>query len=239
MNDPVELTGNPEHDGLSLAIASAFVVLVLIVTFIVDLVLYFWLGGTRIEYIIPSCFVGLIIGMIAIYFLDPVLKRMIPSGVVITLSDESISLERPTHEEIELTHPLAEPPLFWRRQLRGRGYTNRERQVHKSWYCYACQVQNEDDKIVLHTYIHPRQISELDEILTFRVLDLKELEKSGATRRANRISRMRTFGTLPTIPSSIIVGESGRYWLGERHRWEQGIELTLEDFKQVVAYLKK
>ena len=235
MNNKIELHGDPEHEGISLAVVGAFALLVLVFGVISALVFSLWLGGAMAQYSILSCFVGLGIGMVGILFLDPMIKQWLPSGVTLTLEDTAITMKRPTADPIELTHPLAEPPLYWRRELHGRGHTTRERQIPKGWYCYACQVQNEDDKIVVHVYVPPKHVPELDEGATFRPLDLKELQESG--KGGARMAHWRNYGTLPNIPSSLIVGENGRYWLGERLRWERGIELKLEDFKLVLEHL--
>ena len=236
MNNKIELHGDPEHEGISLAVVGAFMLLVLIFGLISAWAMSLWLGGAMAQYSIVSCFVGLIIAMVGIIFLDPLIKQWLPSGVVLTLEDEGITLERPTEEEpLKLTHPLAEPPLYWRRELSGRGHTTRERQIPKGWYCYACQIQNEEDKIVVHAYVPHNRVKEVDDGAAFRPLDLKELHESG--KGGSQMAHWRNYGTLPNIPSSLIVGDNGRYWLGERLRWERGIELQIEDFKQVLQHL--
>lgn len=233
--NPLQLNGNPEHDGISIAIALAFLGIVFVaMVIIMNISSWLW-GGGATQYALLSCFAGLIVAAVGILILDPYIKQWLPSGVILTLDDNQISLEQPDEETLILTHPLAEPPLYWRIQMKGAGHNGRERQIRNGWFCYACQLQNEDDKIVVHTFIPPKEIVEMDEAQSFAPLDLKELNDKSETRR---ISRFRTYGTLPAIPTTLIVSDHGRYWLGERHRWEHGIELAPEDFRQVLHHLK-
>ena len=233
--NPIQLHGNPEHDGISIAVALAFLGIVAVTMFIL-MNIFSWLwGGGNTQYALLSCFGGLIVAMGGILILDPMIKRWLPSGVLLTLEKSQITLERPDEEELILTHPLAEPPLYWRIQMKGAGHNGRERQIRRGWFCYACQLQNEDDKIVVHTFIPPKGVADMDEAQSFAPLDLKELNDKSETRR---LSRFRTYGTLPNIPTALIVSDYGRYWLGERHRWEHGIELSAEDFREVLHHLK-
>jgi hypothetical protein len=36
----------------------------------------------------------------------------------------------------------------------------------------------------------------------------------------------------------VIAGESGRYWLAERNRWQQGVELTQPDFRVLLEKMR-
>jgi hypothetical protein len=39
----------------------------------------------------------------------------------------------------------------------------------------------------------------------------------------------------PELPTEVIAGESGRYWLAERNRWQEGVELAPGDFETLLA----
>jgi hypothetical protein len=34
----------------------------------------------------------------------------------------------------------------------------------------------------------------------------------------------------PEIPTKVLVGKQGHFWLAERRRWNEGLELEIEDF---------
>ena len=55
----------------------------------------------------------------------------------------------------------------------------------------------------------------------------KQGRGAGARRRGRR------------CPSDMLTGRNGRYWMAERRRWEEGLELEQKDFSAYIAYVEE
>lgn len=43
----------------------------------------------------------------------------------------------------------------------------------------------------------------------------------------------------PELPASLLAGKDGIYWLAERRRWIEGLELTRQDFLATVEQIER
>ena len=71
---------------------------------------------------------------------------------------------------------------------------------------------------------------DLDE--PFQPISLAYLYKESGKRRWGATTR-------PDLPSDLLAGEDGRYWIAERRRWDEGLELTADDFIALVDFIEQ
>jgi hypothetical protein len=43
----------------------------------------------------------------------------------------------------------------------------------------------------------------------------------------------------PQLSAQLLAGPGGRYWLAERNRWQEGVELTPDDFSLLWQTIKR
>jgi hypothetical protein len=41
------------------------------------------------------------------------------------------------------------------------------------------------------------------------------------------------------VTTDLLRGKDGRFWLAEQRRWQQGIELTPDDFETFIDYVRR
>ncbi|MCP5101592.1 MAG: hypothetical protein GY943_39110, partial [Chloroflexi bacterium] len=52
-------------------------------------------------------------------------------------------------------------------------------------------------------------------------------------------SRYMSTPTRPDIPSKVLAGKDGRFWLAEKRRWKDGYELSFKDFETFLQLVEK
>ena len=116
------------------------------------------------------------------------------------------------------------------------GFTRygRERQIPRGSYCCAVQLQQDEERIILFCFVPPPKLNAATESGPFVQLDIGDVYDTSLT---GRMQQWRMPGGRPELPPGLIVSEKGRYWLAERKRWDEGVELTLDDFQTMVAHL--
>jgi hypothetical protein len=57
----------------------------------------------------------------------------------------------------------------------------------------------------------------------------------GEFYKAGRYRRLRGSLERPEIPSNVLLGEQGPYWLAEKRRWTEGLELDQGDFEAFIS----
>ena len=141
------------------------------------------------------------------------------SGIEVILADEkSLTLE--WEKRLAATK--------WYFTLKGYPRGGRERRVPSSWLCLACQLQQDEHRLVVFGYLPPDKAERLVEDGKFHLIRPADLYDSGPFRR--RLSSTDR----PKLPTSILAGKDGQYWLAERRRWSDGLELTAADFAAFV-----
>lgn len=219
---------DPEHAGLRVT-----VVLILVVA----LGLFFFLFRALLialenEWGAPSllsCLAALPLALLLAAGSEAILKRTWSSGRRLLLNGSQLRLQRSAGEEValDLSAPLSQ--TWWHFPLSGYQRGGRERRVPDRWHCVAGQLQQQGRRIIAYTFVPPARLEEWQADFPFYGLNPTEVYDDSARRRLEGPVR-------PELPTAVIAGESGRYWLAERNRWQQGVELTPADFQ---ALLKK
>jgi hypothetical protein len=123
----------------------------------------------------------------------------------------------------------------WHFRLANYPRAGRERLVPDKWLCLACQMQQDDRRIIAYTYAPPEQAQAwIDGAPTgepFHAISLAQLYRAAGTRRWGATTR-------PEVPTEMLAGPDGRFWIAERRRWAEGVELTPEDFGALLDFIE-
>lgn len=233
---PTILYGDPEHDSLRMTIP-----LVLLTALGLGFIILWngleWLfGGTAQQWVLISACGALPLGLVLTKAADIALKRVWRSGRQIVLADESLTFQQPKLPDVVLANPPSLRVGRWFYEFEAYPRIGRERQIQNGWFCAAVQVEGENGRLIAQTYITPKQMAQLHQIAAWQRLQMMELYQLDLSMRVRQF--MAPNGR-PPIPPALITGDNGRYWLAEKRRWEEGLELTFEDFVVLVQWLIK
>jgi len=241
------LYADPEHGGLRF-IVIVVLLLGLILSFIFIQIMLSLLaaGNILIEFAnVVSCAGAIPLALGMAWAAETYLKRAWHSGTMLRLGDSEMgyrtgksrqSQEEEIPEEIIFEWGKHLNLTRWYFELSGYPRGGRERRVSSKWFCLACQLQQNDARLIVHGYSPPEKAAvwtddqKLSE--SFHQISLAYLYSETG-------KKTRAAATRPAIPSSMLTGKDGRYWLAEKKRWQEGIELTQEDFAIFMKYLEQ
>lgn len=222
-SEPLVLHADPEHSGLRFTI-----VLVLFLSLWLS---YFLLRGL-LQLFLPewdspailACLGALPLGLLLGWVAENILKRTWHSGRRLVLVDGRLRLERPRMEDevLRLSEPLQE--LWWTFSLSGYPRGGRERRMPANWRCVAGQLRQDESRILVYCFVSPARVEEWARHYYFELLQPREVYDSSLGARLSGPAR-------PELPAEVVAGDQGRYWLAERNRWREGVELTPDDFE--------
>jgi hypothetical protein len=236
---PVTLHADQEHSGIRLTIFLA-----LFIGFFIG----FQLMASLLEAIAPAalldyttflaCVGSIPFALLFIWALEKLLKRVWHSGLSLTLDERGLYVHdrRPG-----TTTPKTDGPamvwsenmsrLNWYFRLSGYPRGGRERRVAAKWLCLATELQQDEKRLNLFTFMPPDAAAAWisDPHHGFHVINPAEIYTNSMRARLGPPSR-------PTIPNRLLQSKDGRYWLAERRRWEYGIELAPDDFNTLMHY---
>lgn len=234
---PVVLYADKEHGGLRFVVFAGL---------FVAYVLSFMLVGWLIDRLAPAqiadygtflaCVGGFPLALLAVWALENGLKQVWHSGLSLEIDEQGVAVRDDRRRTS--VHPIATAPSFvwsepmrltnWTFNLHGYPRGGRERRIDKNWLCLSSELQQDETRMVVYTFAPP---GKAEPIITanastapFRELNLADVYDSSIRSRVGPPTR-------PVIPTAVLHGENGRYWLAERRRWEAGIELTPEDYE--------
>lgn len=225
---PIVLHADQEHDRLRTA-----VILLLIFFFVLGywlirmlLRLEFW-GALRDYAVSLSCVLGLVLALAITGGLELWLKRIWPSGRKLVLDDAGIRAYDQSTESQFIQWRERWTSLKWYFSLQGYRRGGREKRLPKRWLCLACQLQQGETRLIAHSYMPPEK-AEIwldNENLRpkFHQIQPGDVYESSWSTRLGAPAR-------PQLSNEVLTGSDGRYWLVERHRWDEGFELTPNDF---------
>jgi hypothetical protein len=247
MNDAPSTTqtlrANPEHGGIRIAVLLT-IVFGLLGSYLLIRVL---LGFVAQESIILefatviSCIVSIPIALGCAWLVEEYLKKTWSSGKELKLTAEGLRFEGGETDDgsqdirqidfdkrLNLTN--------WYFKVKGYPKAGRERRVSDNWYCLANQIQQDGERIITYTYLPPEKaaiwIDNQDLVEPFHQISLAQAYKDSGARRWSSPNR-------PEISSEILGGTDGRYWIAERRRWDEGLELTAGDFATLMTQLEE
>jgi hypothetical protein len=193
-----------------------------------------------------SCVGAVPLALAAVWGVETLLKRVWHSGLTLALDGTGICVEdkradRKASKAGAFEEPgqpaflWAEPLRFtnWYFRLGGYSRGGRERRVSPKWYCLASELQQDESQLIVFTFMPPQRAEELvakkQGPFAFHQILPAELQTKTMRSRLGPPSR-------PSISNQLLHSKDGRYWLAERRRWEQGVELTQEDFETLLAF---
>lgn len=241
------LHADPEHGGLRL-IVIFILVLGLIMGFVLIQLLLSLLASETIliEFAtVLSCSGAIVFALGAAWASEIYLKRIWHSGTMLLLGDAQLGYQSGKRRDGDEEEAGQEMVFDWSKtinltrwyfELTGYARAGRERRVSEKWLCLACRVQQDDDSVIAYAYLPPdeatiwvdnQRIAE-----PFHKISLAHLYSEAGKKK-------RDAATRPTIPSSMLSGRDGRYWLAEQKRWKAGVELTKEDFATLLTYIEQ
>jgi hypothetical protein len=247
MNETVSSTkilhADPEHGGIRMAVlltillgllGGFFLIRILLGTFAPDSI--FLDFATVI-----SCVGAIPIAMGGAWLVEKYLKKNWSSGLEIELSDQGLHFEAGEGRDgpadirnIDFSKPAILTSWFFK--LKGYPKAGRERLVSDKWYCLANQIQQDDERIITYSYLSPeeaeRWLGNKQLFEPFQEISLAKVYKDSGARRWSAPNR-------PEMPSDLLAGPQGRYWIAERRRWQDGLELAAEDFIVLMEQLEK
>ncbi len=180
-----------------------------------------------------SCVGSLPISLAVSWFAEMALKKAWPSGNQIVLEENGVKLRLNTGEAQNIYWAESLLQTNWHFRLAGYARGGRERRVARNWHCVCIQLRQEEQRVIVFTYLPPRKAKELgDSNHEFRQLNPRDAYGNPVRGRLTPTVR-------PEIPAKVITGKDGEFWLAERRRWQEGIELTTKDFDLFLQHLSQ
>ncbi len=247
---PVVMHADQEHGGIRLAVFFALFVGFLIGFRLVLFLLEAFAPPVLLDYaIFLSCVGAAPVALLIIWIVEKVLKRVWPSGISLVLDERGIQVhdrrdkrerDESSSAQIDTGSAAATPAISWTENLgqlswyfRLSGYARggRERRIPGKWYCLATELQQNELRLGVFTFLPPDATHDLvsQPGRHFQSLNLAELYQDRTRLRVGPPSR-------PALSDKLLQSREARYWLAERRRWEYGLELTPKDFTTLLDY---
>ena len=221
---------DPEHTGLRLAIIIILLLALVVSYFIVRWLLAVLAPGLASPAIL-ACIGAFPLSLFLGWLAEKALKRNWHSGRHLVLAADQLRLERPGRpdETILLDEPVQQ--LWWTFSLSGYPRGGRERRMPANWRCVAGQLRQDETRIVPYCFVPPHRLEAWEAQFDFELLKPGDVYDTSLTARLSGPAR-------PELSAEVVAGEQGRYWLAERHRWQQGVELIPEDFEVLLQRVR-
>ena len=228
-NTSVALHADQEHSGIRVTIVLVLVAAFVLTFALVSALLNAFPENGISDYVLPiSCVIGLLAALAIAGAAEHLLKQRWHSGRMVVLGDDGIEASLAGDSTISIDWTKRMAATKWYFSLKGYPRGGRERRVPASWLCLACQLQQDEHRLVVFGYLPPSKAELLLEGEAFHQIRPPELYDLGPFRR-----RLASTDR-PKLPASLLTGKDGPYWLAERRRWASGLELTAEDLATFV-----
>jgi len=206
----LEFSVDPEHTGLRLAVIASFFGLVVVGFFIFSA---FLPGDWTV--------ISIILAALAAYggsmLFERWLKQHWQSGREVHLTPSAARLTQKGELETQIDAASPVEVLSWRFEVKGRG------RVPKGWWVVACGLSQDDRLLAVYTFMPPKRLEALSQAMRERFTVLTSQKKD---RKSDSISAdMR------------LAGEQRRLHAAEQRRWQEGAEMSNDDFVRYVEYV--
>lgn len=180
-----------------------------------------------------SCGGALLISLAIAAIAEKFMKRYWSSGRHVTIEKEGLRAKLPEGEEVAIRWLERATALHWHFQMSGYPKAGRERRVPSSYFCLACQVRQGGQFLILYSFMSKKNAQ--------RLLAQNEYAQivPGQYYDVGLYQRIRGSLERPEIPSEVLLGDLGPYWLAEKRRWTEGLELESKDFGQIVSIISE
>jgi hypothetical protein len=190
-------------------------------------------GSGLVDYLaVLSCVGALPVGVGVTAATEYVLKRVWPSGRAVVIDEGRVRLQRRGEDDRMIEWDKRFNTLRWSFRLKGYPRGGKERRVPTSYLCLALQLHQDETKMVVYTFMPPKQAEPVLGRYDFHVLNASDIY-------GNTWKERLTIPSRPEIPAKVIAGKEGRYWLAERNRWYDGVELMAGDFVRLLEVVEE
>ncbi|MBK8988772.1 MAG: hypothetical protein IPM39_22315 [Chloroflexi bacterium] len=234
---PIVLHAEQEHPRLRFAILALLLLIFALFFFLLRALFRLAPGDLPSFALVLACGLAAPLTLGIGWGIETWLKRVWPSGYNLVLNGRTIQVNQPELET--LTFDLAAGGILlmgWYFALRGYKRGGRERRVPDHWLCLACQLQQDDSRLICYTYAPPTLAENLfhNPAQPVQFYKINPVEVYG-----NTLSNPFQAPERPkTIPTRILNSKDGRFWLAEQRRWTEGLELPLKEFEIFLHYLQ-
>ncbi|MFW6042439.1 MAG: hypothetical protein ACOC9C_02030 [Chloroflexota bacterium] len=232
MSDPLPITFHvdQEHGGLQMTVLFIFFVSVLVAFFVLNVTLPVAFPQFS-SVLVLSCLGALPLSLLITGVSERFLKQRWRSGRRLVVQENLLRLERSQQEESVVVARRPVNRLWWYFPLQGYPRGGRERRIPTGWFCVAVQFQADEARIVVFCYAPPARQEEWTERFDFQRLNPADIYDTSISARLSAPRR-------PEITPDVVAGEHGKYWLAERNRWNEGVELTPDDFERLLLIMR-
>jgi len=157
--------------------------------------------------------VALVGGGLAI---ESTLKRLIPSRRSATLGDEALVVRDERH------HPPHITRIVWDKTVNVKSWrftVSRRSRVQKGWYCMALHLLQDEEEVIFYTFMPPHEAE--------------------AIPGYQRFVRLRPRQEIRSSTDLNTAAEQRRLLKLEDARWNDGAEISREDFKALLESLRQ
>ncbi len=179
---------------------------------------------------ILSCLAAIPASLLLSAVAELVFKRRWHSGRTLTVSQDAIDLDLGDEGGPRIDRSQPYRTLWWALPLAGFARGGRERRIPSRWFCFAGQVQQNGQRIVVFSYTSPRRANEWLQSYAFTRLNAEEVYNTSMRARRGMPAR-------PELPPEVVAGANGHYWLAERNRWREGVEMVQDDFEHFLQMI--
>ncbi len=151
------------------------------------------------------------VGLLASWLTERILAPIWPSGRSLEVNDEGVILHESKEEQTTVTWKEPIQITTWHFKVQQGGTA-----VSRGWHCVACLLAQENRWIAAYSFVKPRLLEDLSGWPAF-----KEFPPQ---RRPSLFQREQ----VQEMPSEELR-------IAERYRWNEGCELTPEDFTALMA----
>ncbi len=221
-----------EHGAIRFAVLFILLATFGLVFFLLSLLLQSPSLGLVSEYWFPlSCIAALVLSLATAAAGEVALKRTWLSGNSVVLDESGIQVTLSNDESKVLDWSRSIVATKWWFELKGYRRGGREKRVPGSYNCLACQLQQDDDRFIVHSYLPQKRATVMIEMANFHEIQPAQLQER------NALPRFYAAPERPALPRSVLSGKDGRYWLAERRRWTEGLELKPDDFELLMNHV--
>ncbi len=150
------------------------------------------------------------------FALDRLLKRWLPSRRSATLSEQALVVTDWRRSPAHISR------IDWGRTVNVKAWrfvVRRRTRVPKGWFCMALQLLQDEDDAILYTFMSPQ--------------DAEQLAGYG------HFTRLRPRQETLSNADLSVATEQRRLLLLEDRRWEDGAEISADDFRAVLAMVRQ
>jgi hypothetical protein len=220
------LHADQEHTGIRFAVPTIWLVTFFLFYVLIKGFLDSQPPGGIADYAVAlSCFGALPLSLGIGAAGEKLLKQRWHSGHQVKISDQGLNVVLNEGEDLSVDWSRRANQILWKFPLKGYPRGGRERRVPGNWLCLATQVQQDEQRFIVYCLMSPKQADPILEKYRFHAINLADFYDS------NTVKNWLTAPSRPSLPANMLTGKEGPFWLAERRRWHEGLELTSQDFE--------